>query len=168
MLGKERCFGRFPSFVDIMRRRPHAVAHVKGSDDYSEILGIVRFYQTDCGVLVAAEVTGLPYMLGKCEHFVFGFHIHEGESCTGNKEDMFADVKMHYNPYDCEHPRHAGDLPPLFGNDEYAFAVFLTDRFGVNEVLGKTIIIHGSPDNFVTQPSGNSGEKIACGKIVAN
>ena len=60
---------------------------------------------------------------------------------------------------------HAGDLPPLFGNHGFAFAVFLTDRFSVREVLGKTVIVHLKPDDFTTQPSGSAGEKIACGEI---
>lgn len=71
----------------------------------------------------------------------------------------------HYNPNDCPHPYHAGDLPPLFGANGFAFSVFLTDRFTVHEIIGKTVIVHASPDDFQTQPSGNAGEKIACGEI---
>ena len=71
----------------------------------------------------------------------------------------------HYNPNQCAHPYHAGDLPPLFGSNGYAFEAFLTDRFTVSEVIGRTVIIHSKPDDFSTQPSGNSGEKIACGEI---
>ena len=41
----------------------------------------------------------------------------------------------------------------------------MTDRFFVDEIIGKTIIIHAHLDDFTTQPSGNSGEKIACGEI---
>lgn len=159
MIGNER------RFVSVLSRRPHAVAIVKGSEDYEDVIGIVKFYQTDCGVLVAAEVTGLPYLPGVCEHFVFGFHIHEGTDCSGNEEDVFAGSMMHYNPNKCPHPRHAGDLPPLLGNRGYAFSIFLTNRFVVDEIKGRTVIIHASPDDFKTQPSGNSGEKIACGVI---
>ena len=46
-----------------------------------------------------------------------------------------------------------------------AFLAFITDRFTANEVIGKTVIIHDSPDDFTTQPSGNAGNKIACGII---
>ena len=73
---------------------------------------------------------------------------------------------MHYNPQGCPHPYHAGDLPPLFGNQGYAFSAFVTDRFAVREIVEKTIIIHSKPDDFKTQPSGDSGEKMACGKII--
>ncbi len=74
-------------------------------------------------------------------------------------------MHTHYNPGGCEHPRHAGDLPPLFGNDGAAVSLFLTSRFSVEDVIGKTVIIHDSPDDFTTGPSGNAGEKIACGVI---
>lgn len=42
---------------------------------------------------------------------------------------------------------------------------FLTNKFTLQDVIGKVVIIHSMPDDFTTQPSGNSGEKIACGKI---
>ncbi|MBP3600475.1 MAG: superoxide dismutase family protein [Clostridia bacterium] len=56
-------------------------------------------------------------------------------------------------------------MPPLFEVNGRAFSVFLTDRFSVPQILGKTVIIHALPDDFTTQPSGNAGEKIACGII---
>lgn len=148
----------------LLLRRPDAHALIRGSDDYPEILGNTWFYQTGYGVLVVAEVFGLP-TAGDCESPVFAFHIHEGMSCTGNASDPFADALTHYNPGGCPHPYHAGDLPPLFGCDGYALAVFLTDRFRLEEVVGRTIIIHSRPDDFTTQPAGNAGVKIACGVI---
>ncbi|MCX7614928.1 MAG: superoxide dismutase family protein, partial [Clostridiales bacterium] len=65
----------------------------------------------------------------------------------------------------CNHPGHAGDLPPLFGNYGHAFMAVFTGRVSVSEIIGRTVIIHASPDDFTTQPSGNSGKKIACGQI---
>lgn len=59
----------------------------------------------------------------------------------------------------------AGDMSVLFGNNGYAFSVFLTNRFRLSDVIGKTVIIHKDPDDYITQPSGNAGEKIACGVI---
>lgn len=41
-----------------------------------------------------------------------------------------------------------------------------TDRFYVDEIIGKTVIVHEDPDDFHTQPSGNAGKKIACGVIL--
>lgn len=59
-----------------------------------------------------------------------------------------------------------GDLPPLVENNGYAYMQVLINKFKIKDILGKVIIIHDSPDDFTTQPSGNSGIKIACGKIV--
>ncbi len=143
-----------------------ASAVINGSAAYPNIHGIVRFYQTRNGVLVAAEIVSLPYSHGICQHPVFGFHIHEGGQCEGDIHDPFSVAMSHYNPDNCGHPFHAGDLPPLFSNQGYAFSVFLTDRFSLSEVIGRTVIIHGNPDDFTTQPSGNAGEKLACGVIV--
>ncbi len=55
---------------------------------------------------------------------------------------------------------HAGDLPPLLSNNGRAYCQVLTGRFRVSDVIGKTVVIHSGPDDFMTQPSGNAGEKI--------
>ena len=145
--------------------QPQAAASIAGSKNYPGISGIVRLYQTNEGVIVLAEIIGLPQSGIPCGNRVFGFHIHEGTDCGGNTDDPFSDVMSHYNPDSCQHPHHAGDLPPLFGNDGHALSLFLTNRFSVDEVIGRTVIIHDHPDDFTTQPSGNSGTKIACGVI---
>lgn len=154
------------SCLTALRRRPDAHAVVRGSEAYPDICGLVRFYQTRQGVLTLAEVHGLPQGSGPCGGRVFGFHIHEGTACTGTAADPFADAGGHENPGGCDHPHHAGDLPPLFENRGTALLLFLSHRFTVREVLGKTVVVHGEPDDFTTQPSGHAGEKIACGKIV--
>ena len=63
------------------------------------------------------------------------------------------------------HPSHAGDLVPLLGNQGYAYLVFYDKRFTIDDIIGRSVIIHRNPDDFATQPSGNSCEKIACGVI---
>ena len=156
----------FHSFADILGGRSHAWAEIRGSSRYPHLRGMVRFFRTNFGTLTETDVRGLPDPGKNGRNPIFGFHIHEGSICAGNETDPFADAGMHYNPGNFPHPAHAGDLPPLFGNNGYAYSVVLTDRFTVSEILGKTIIIHGSPDDFTTQPAGNSGEKIACGVIV--
>lgn len=149
----------------LLQKRPDGIAMIRGSETYPDINGTVLFYQTAEGVVVAADVQGLPVSADDCSQPIFGFHLHEGGTCAGNGNDPFADVGSHYNPDNCPHPYHAGDFPPLFGNGGRALSVFLTNRFTVREVLGKTVIIHSHPDDFSTQPSGNSGTKMACGEI---
>lgn len=156
-----------PNIGCMLNRPPSAQAAVRGSDKYPDIRGRVLFYQCAGGVMVRAEIAGLPHADGDCKAPIFGFHIHSGESCTGNKADPFADTNGHFNPMDCPHPYHAGDMPPLFGVNGRAVSVFLTDRFTVDDIVGKTLIIHSRPDDFTTQPSGNSGVKAACGVIKA-
>jgi len=153
------------SLLALLRRSPQAAARVTGSEDHPDISGAVRFYQSGENVIVLAEINGLPHSALPCHEEVFGFHIHQGTGCGGNMGEPFADAMSHYDPYGCGHPHHAGDLPPLFGNGGFALSLFLTRRFSVEEVIGRTVIIHDRPDDFTTQPSGNSGTKIACGVI---
>ena len=152
-------------FLNVLRQNPTAFALVSGSEKYPGINGRVNFYETRYGVLVQAQIFSLPTSQRTCNKKIFAFHIHSGTSCSGNSQDPFADALTHYNPENCAHPNHAGDLPPLFGNNGYAFEIFLTNKFSVNEIIGKTVIIHSQEDDFTTQPAGNSGEKIACGVI---
>lgn len=142
-----------------------AKANIKGSFKYPNIHGTFWFRQTKTGVIVTAKIYGLPTSNQICKNRIFGVHIHQNGNCTGNILDPFANVGTHYNPENCKHPEHAGDLTPLFENNGYAYYSFLTNRFTVKEILNKSVIIHDMPDDFTTQPSGNSGNKIACGII---
>ena len=152
-------------FAWLSARIPNGAALIHGSDAFPDIEGQVLFYQRRDGVFVVAQITGLPIEQASCDASIFAIHIHSGGSCTGNETDPFADAGTHDNPKDCPHPSHAGDLPPLFGNDGYAWGAVFTNRFAVSDVIGKTVIIHRQPDDFTTQPAGNAGAKIACGVI---
>lgn len=143
-----------------------AVANIKGSSAYPDIDGRVIFKKKNDGVLVTAEIMGLPENGTTNNTGIFGFHIHEGEECTGNENDEFANVGGHYNPEKLQHPYHVGDLPPLFASNGYAYMSVYTDRVNLKEIIGRTVIIHREKDDFNTQPGGNSGLKIACGVIL--
>lgn len=137
-------------------RLPSAVACVSGGRMNPKLKGIVRFDQNCGGVLVTAEVSGLP------RDGFFAFHIHEGSGCGGTD---FSESGSHYNPTGSSHPDHAGDLPPLLAHNGRAKMSVLTGRFRVDEIIDKTVIIHADPDDFTTQPAGNPGRKLACGII---
>lgn len=139
------------------RRRAYATVH--GLANHPGISGIVDVFPAGTGSWIRADIRGLPVGNSACEGKFFGFHVHEGSSCNN--------PMGHYNPNQCQHPNHAGDLPPLLGDNGHAFAIFYTDRFSPEDIIGKTFIIHANPDDFTTQPSGNSGEMIACGEITA-
>lgn len=144
--------------------RPAAAARMQGGPSASELTGVVWFYPDPLGVVVVAQIRGLPHRDAPCAAGIFALHIHEGSACAGQD---FSETGGHYNPQDCPHPAHAGDLPPLFACGGRAFLAVLTDRFRVPDVIGRTVVIHSEPDDFRTQPAGNSGQKIACGVIRA-
>ena len=155
---------RIPAFM-FWQRIPDAVALIKGSESYRGIHGEVKFYRMARGVMVVAEVYGLPASREVCGNDIFAFHIHSGSSCSGTPDDPFSDTGTHLNRTDCPHPYHMGDMPPLFTSGGYAFLAFLSGRFTLGDIVGKVVIIHDRPDDFTTQPSGNAGNKIACGVI---
>ncbi|HHV51042.1 MAG TPA: superoxide dismutase family protein [Candidatus Avimonas sp.] len=140
---------------------PEARAVAMGDKDYSSLYGVVSFYPAGKGTLITAEVNGLP----QTQTNIYAMHIHQGSSCTGNEQDPFADTGGHYNPGNLPHPEHLGDLPPLFGNGGFAYYSFYTEKFRPSDVIGRTVVIHHQPDDFKTQPSGDSGRKIGCGVI---
>ena len=144
-------------FKFLAGQRPTAVAEVKGGESYPNINGIVEFYALQEGVIVVADVDNLP----KTETNIFAFHIHEGSTC----DDNFENTGSHYNPTDMPHPNHEGDMPPLFASNGRAWFAFYDNRFKINDIIDRVVIIHDNPDDFTTQPSGNAGNKIACGII---
>ncbi len=146
---------------------PDAIANLKGSAEYPLLKGKISFWQVKQGCLVLVEVEGLPQTDIICDSPIFAFHIHEGDRCSGNTGEPFADTAGHYNPQRCTHPYHAGDFPPLFSNQGWAWMSIVTNQFSLKEIIGKTAVIHRHFDDLKTQPSGNSGEKIACGVIRA-
>ena len=148
-------------------QNPAAYALVAGSSQYPNIKGRVDFYDTYGGTLLVVSVYGIDDDLVNVNHGFVGFHVHEGASCTGNAQDPFANAGGHYNPGNTQHPAHAGDLPPLLIHNGIAWMAVYTGRFHPEDVIGRTVIIHGMSDDFHTQPSGDSGMKIACGEIKA-
>lgn len=65
------------------------------------------------------------------------------------------------------HGNHAGDFPVLFSNNGYARMSFFTDKFRVRDIIGRSVMIHENPDDYRSQPPGDSGKRIACGVIEA-
>lgn len=146
----------------LLRNRPDAAAWIQGNAQYPDLDGMVKFYRTSYGgVLVEAQLFGLPDAAVPGSSNFYAMHIHE----SGNCSDNFDNTGMHYNPTNAEHPNHAGDMPPLFGNQGYAFSIFYDKRFTIQEIIGRAVIIHEKADDFTTQPSGNAGAKIGCGEI---
>jgi Cu-Zn family superoxide dismutase len=148
-----------------------AYADIIGGADAPQLSGIVYFMDVPGGTWVSVSVSGLPaYQPGQegiPQIGPHGFHIHELGNCEINDpNNPFQATGGHWNPTNQPHGNHAGDFPVLFSNQGYAVMNFFTDKFKVNDIIGRSIVIHQSPDDYRTQPSGNSGKKLACGVII--
>ena len=128
--------------------------------------GTVTFQQKGDRVMVTANVTGLP---PNSEH---GFHAHEKGDCSSgdgmSTGGHFNPTGKPHGPQNAEH--HAGDLPQLKadagGNAEAKFSLHgVSLGSGTADLVGKGLIVHAAPDDYKTQPTGNSGARIACGVI---
>ena len=141
------------------KNKPDAVARIVGGEEVLRLSGCVQFYQENGCVLIEAKISGLPKVN---DTGFFGFHIHQGRECSGVG---LSGTEGHYNPTERMHPEHAGDLPSLLSCHGNAYLSVKTDRFSVDEIIGRTVVIHSDPDDFRSQPAGNAGKKIACGVI---
>ncbi len=127
-------------------------------------IGQVQLRESPHGLIVTSEFTGLP-------EGAHGFHIHAAGQC----EPPFQSAGGHFNPNGHQHGmanpagKHAGDLPnihvPASGAvtvEHFAVGLTLDALFGEG---GTAIVVHADPDDYVTDPAGNAGDRIACGVI---
>lgn len=145
-----------------MTKLPAAFAIIQGGEEYPDISGVANFYRTrwDAGVVLEVEISHLPNTKEYSPRFM-GLHIHENGDCRDN----MAHTGMHYNPTSAVHPYHIGDLPPVLNSNGYSYLAVYDSFLSIDEIIGKSIILHSKRDDFTTQPAGDSGEKIACGII---
>lgn len=180
MVGAAACGGNKPQPQPVAEVKPiakeeppppppapkQATATMAGTSKWKSVTGTVEFKETDDGVEVTANIEGLK----KGNH---GFHIHENGDCSA------PDAKSaggHFNPGNHKHAgpdaeeRHAGDLGNLkAGKDGKATATMtikgITLKEGEMSIVGKGLIIHDKADDLKTQPTGNAGDRVACGVI---
>ncbi|MBI5489753.1 MAG: superoxide dismutase family protein [Deltaproteobacteria bacterium] len=133
----------------------------------SPIRGVITFTERGGSVAVHAEVTGVP---DAGEH---GFHVHDVGDCSAAD---FSSAGGHFNPAAGPHagphdvPRHAGDLGNLTVGADGTGTLDLTTGLltvadGPDSVVGRSVILHAARDDMSTQPTGNSGARIACGVV---
>jgi Cu-Zn family superoxide dismutase len=133
------------------------------------VKGTVTFEQVGDKVRVSANLSGLK---PDSEH---GFHVHEKGDCSSG-DGMSAGGhfnptgKAHGNPAAGEH--HGGDMPTLEADasgdatlDVTLDTITLGDK--TNSIIGRAVIVHKDADDYKTQPTGNSGARVACGVIAA-
>jgi superoxide dismutase, Cu-Zn family len=148
---------------------PSARATLQAGPEDTDFTG--TFTQQGDGLLVVADLAGVDT---PGEH---GFHVHATGECThdaaGGKH--FTSAGGHFNPNNVEHacppnePRHAGDLGNVQiganGAGRSEQTTNLLSLSGPNSVVGKAIILHAGADDCQTQPTGNSGDRLACGVV---
>jgi superoxide dismutase, Cu-Zn family len=144
------------------------VARVHLQNAKNASVGEAQLRETPNGVLLTADLHGLP----PGEH---GFHVHQ----TGKCEPPFESAGGHFNPtgaphgFETDKGPHAGDMPNVFvqASGTAKLSVFLrgvTLDAGPNALIdadGAALVIHAGPDDYATDPAGNSGARIACGVI---
>lgn len=145
-----------------MTKLPSAFAIIRGGEQYPDIEGVANFYRPrwDSGVVLEVEISHLPNTKEYSPRFL-GLHIHQNGDCSNN----MANTGMHYNPTEAVHPYHLGDLPPVLNSNGYSYMAVYDSFLSLEEIIGKSIILHNRRDDFTTQPAGDSGDKIACGVI---
>lgn len=135
----------------------------------SATTGVVRFRESAGAVLAEVEVRGLA---PNSEH---GFHVHEKGDCSAPDASS---AGGHFNPTGQPHgmpgsnAHHAGDMKNLRADangvvkTEVALAG-MTLAAGASSIVNRSVVVHRDPDDYTSQPAGNSGPRIACGVITA-
>lgn len=134
----------------------------------NNVAGTVSFRSEGSAVVVTARVSGLT-------PGAHGFHIHEKGDCSAPDATS---AGGHFNPSGKAHghpehgDHHAGDMPQLVadasGNASLtATLATVSIGAGAADIVGRGVIVHAAPDDFKTQPTGNSGARVACGVIAA-
>lgn len=131
----------------------------------NKVAGTVIFTAVSGGLEVVAHITGLT--AGK-----HGFHIHQFGDCSAPDA---ASAGGHYMPTGHMHGaptdsmRHDGDLGNLVadstGTAHYEYFDKTLTLTGPKSIIGLAVIAHASEDDLKTQPTGNSGARVACGVI---
>lgn len=144
-----------------------ATAVLAGTKD-SPVRGELRLTEASGGVDIIGEIAGLT--VGS-EH---GFHVHEHGDCSAPDASSAGE---HLNPADAAHggpgaaEKHLGDIPNLKADEQGRADVNLriagaTLRDGgPNNLVGKAFVVHAKADDYTTQPSGDAGDRIACGVV---
>lgn len=142
-------------------------ARAEVTDASGRRVGEARLVQTPLGVLVTLDFTSLPAG-------THAFHFHT----IGRCEPPFESAGSHFNPSGRSHGfrnatgPHAGDLPNIYLADSgsmrmdvFASGLKLQGAGGLLDEDGAAVVVHAFADDYITDPAGGAGARIACGVI---
>jgi Cu-Zn family superoxide dismutase len=150
--------------------KARAIAKLAGTDGAA--MGTASFTATSHGVLIQFDLKGLS-------PGVHAIHIHTSGNC--DPKVAFTSAGPHFSPepnkmhgYLAAHGVHAGDLPNQFAaSDGTLHASVISNAFSLGNGKkslfdrdGASIVVHAKGDDYVSQPAGNSGDRVACGVIM--
>lgn len=146
-----------------------------------DVVASTSFSQTPNGVTITVQSTSGGSGSG-LEPGLHGIHIHETGECDASGDTPFESAGGHFNPTGASHggledeDSHAGDLGNLEVDETGTFGLdIVTDKFALDpgaenslaDADGSAIIIHAGEDDLESDPSGESGDRVACGVIFA-
>ena len=138
---------------------------LQGAPTDTDFSGRVEVTPEGTGVRIVADVAGVDT---DGQH---GIHVHENGQCDheGEGGQHFTSAGGHFNPTGTEHacpptdPRHAGDLGNIEVSGGTGHLELSVPNLTADQLTGKAIILHAGEDDCKTQPTGNSGDRLACG-----
>jgi superoxide dismutase, Cu-Zn family len=148
---------------------PHEIKIDLQAKNKTNTKGTITLFQINDGIEISGFIENLK------ANSTHAIHFHQNADCSS---DDAKSAGPHFNPFNKKHGKinatkefHMGDLGNIKSNDhgKTQFKIFIKglnmDENSKTSVLNHSIVVHKDADDFKSQPSGNAGDRIACGVI---